>query len=104
MDAREALEILHPDTTVKALNRIECFGEFYGAVARLKAIDEACLLACEALEKQVPNRPYVWGDGYSGGELVYDMWDCPNCGETYELDYDDCKYCPKCGQAILWEE
>ena len=25
----------------------------------------------------------LWGDGYSNGELVYDMYDCPNCGKHY---------------------
>ncbi len=29
--------------------------------------------------------------------MVYDMYDCPGCGESYEDDYDDYKYCPKCG-------
>ena len=23
------------------------------------------------------------------GNLIYDMYDCPNCGKTYEIDYDD---------------
>lgn len=29
---------------------------------------------------------------------------CPNCGEYYEVDYDDYDYCPKCGQKIDWSE
>lgn len=56
--------------------------------------------ALEALEKQKPKTPDIWGDGYSDGQLVYDMWDCPNCGESYEIDYHDYKYCPNCGQRI----
>ena len=32
--------------------------------------------------------PTLWGDGYSDGELVYDMYDCPNCSKHYELDYE----------------
>ena len=63
----------------------------------------------EALEKQIPKSPALSGDGYSEGNLVYDTWECPNCGEQYEVDYDDYDYCPKCGQAIDksvfdWEE
>lgn len=55
----------------------------------------------EAMEKQTPKAPYYEGDGYDNkGELIYDTWICPNCGERYEVDYDDYEHCPKCGQAI----
>lgn len=54
----------------------------------------------EAKEKQKPKTPNMWGDGYADGKLVYDMYDCPNCGESYEIDYTDYAYCPKCGQKI----
>ncbi len=58
----------------------------------------------EVREKQVPKTPYMWGDGYSDGKLVYDMYDCPNCGESYEIDGEKYDYCPNCGQAIDWSE
>ena len=51
-----------------------------------------------ALNKQVPKKPDYESDGY------YDTWVCPNCGEEYEVDYDDYKYCPNCGQRLDWEE
>ena len=35
-----------------------------------------------------PKKPYYEGDGYSDGELVYDTWICPNCGKSYEVDYE----------------
>ena len=55
----------------------------------------------EAMEKQTPKAPDYEGDGYDNkGELIYDTWICPNCGERYEVDYDDYEHCPKCGQAI----
>lgn len=57
-------------------------------------------LAIEALEKQEPKTPNYEGDGYLDGVLVYDTWICPCCGKEYEVDYDDYKYCPECGQAI----
>ena len=60
-------------------------------------------IAIEALEKQVLKEPNYEGDGYSDGKLVYDTWICPNCGKYYEVDYDDYKYCPECGQAIILE-
>lgn len=54
----------------------------------------------EARERQRGKKPTYEGDGYADGELVYDTWICPNCGEYYETDYDDYIYCPNCGQAI----
>mgnify|MGYP001275499895 CR=1 FL=1 len=61
--------------------------------------------AIGALEKQLPKKPNFEGDGYDpDGTFVYDTWECPNCGECYEVDYDDYDYCPKCGQKIDWSE
>lgn len=58
----------------------------------------------EAMERRNPKAPVVWGDGYDNeGNMIYDMYDCPNCGKSYEVDYHDYKFCPCCGQAILWE-
>lgn len=54
----------------------------------------------KAREKEKPETPNIWGDGYDKeGNMIYDMYDCPNCGKSYEID--DCyKHCPECGQAI----
>ncbi len=30
--------------------------------------------------------------------------DCPCCRTRYEVDYDDYKFCPNCGQAIDWSD
>ena len=57
-------------------------------------------IAVEATEKQIPLKPQLESDGYSDGELVYDTWICPKCGEDYEIDCHDYKYCPECGQRI----
>lgn len=56
----------------------------------------------EAVEKTIAKKPDLEGDGYADGELVYDTWYCPNCGQWYETDYDDYKCCPECGQKIDW--
>lgn len=56
----------------------------------------------EALEKQIPKKPYFEGDGYADGELVYDSFICPNCGMNYEY-YDETyqiEHCSFCGQAL----
>ncbi len=55
----------------------------------------------KAMEKQDAKIPDIWGDGYDDkGNMIYDMYDCPNCGESYEIDYGEYDFCPKCGQAI----
>lgn len=53
--------------------------------------------------KQKPQIPELWGDGVGNdGEIIYDMYNCPNCGKSYEIDYEEYRYCPECGQAIDW--
>lgn len=57
-------------------------------------------IAIEALKKQIPRKPSYSGDGYADGYLVYDTYECPNCGKQYEVDYDNYIYCPECGQRL----
>ena len=65
---------------------------------------ESLIMAIGSLEKQIPKAPDYEGDGCDkDGNIIYDTWICPNCGEIYEVDYDDYEHCPKCGQAIQWE-
>ncbi len=54
-----------------------------------------------AMERQTAKIPDTYGDGYDrDGNIIIDMYDCPNCGKTYEIESDHYKYCPECGQAI----
>lgn len=54
-----------------------------------------------AVERQTAKAPDTWGDGYdNNGNLIRDMYTCPNCKENYEIDYNHYKYCPNCGQAF----
>lgn len=70
-------------------------------ITDIRAID----IAIKALEKQLPKKPNIFGDGCDDdGKIIYDMWQCPCCAEDYELDYDDYIYCPKCGQKLDWSE
>lgn len=64
---------------------------------------EAMEMAFSALEKQIPKKPTV----------PVDTWLCPSCGESVEyqlklgdnvLYHGQHDFCPKCGQAIDWEE
>ncbi|MBQ7447789.1 MAG: hypothetical protein IJV59_07535 [Eubacterium sp.] len=78
--------------------------EMYDAIRNIPPALNYCPAAAEeALEKQVPKYPVVWGDGFSDGSPVYDMWDCPGCGSTFEIEGEQHEYCPHCGQRINWK-
>lgn len=51
MEIEKAIEILHPDTTFKAITEIEYYGGFKGKEKAMEAINEACVVACECMEK-----------------------------------------------------
>lgn len=88
MDYKEAIKELSYDATA------------YGGACTT----EVRKVAIKALEKQIPTKPDLEGDGYADGHLVYDTWICPCCEKHYEVDYDDYDYCPNCGQAIDWSK
>lgn len=70
---------------------------------KVQLMEEECAIA--ALEKQIPKKPDLIGDGYDdNGYLIYDTWICPCCRTDYELDYDDYKFCPECGQNLDWND
>lgn len=87
------------------------------AIKRLVEIKEKCRgntvelerqrialnLAASALDMRRPRKPFIWGDGEADGAIVYDMFDCPNCGRSYEIE-DRTNYCPDCGQALDWSD
>lgn len=64
---------------------------------------EAISVGIAALALQTPRVASLEGDGYSDGHLVYDTWICPNCESSYEMDCEEHKFCPNCGQKIDWE-
>ena len=97
MTYEEAMKILHPNTTLTALAEVEYYGGFNGQEAKIKAVEEACLLACKALEKQIPKKPRE-----TRCALM-----CARCG--HKITEKGCKklyrnYCKKCGQAIDWSD
>lgn len=102
MTEQEALEILHPDTTRVKIAEIEYYAGFNETKA-LEAVNEACLIACKALEKQIakkPNRMQL-KDG-----IITTLYECPICGCRrlgHGFDLDKC-YCPECGQKLDWSE
>lgn len=95
MTREEAIRILDRRTTIA--------GDGYS----FEQINEAIDVAIAALRG--PTREHVekaWGgewigsaDGYADGELVYDIWECSECG--YVIDEEDDpdmlpQFCPKC--------
>lgn len=59
----------------------------------------------ELKERDEAKSPDYEGDGYDNdGNIIYDIWICPNCGEKYEVDCDDYDFCPKCGQRLNQED
>ncbi len=110
MTEQEAKGMLEAKLTCMKLDDKACFGEgcdrdcdacdyMYGQGTRGEH-EEALEMGIKALEKQIAKKPYLEGDGYADGNLVYDTWICPNCETHYEVDYDDYDYCPNCGQKI----
>lgn len=95
------MRLIDADELVKYLKQYH--GMSQGVISDVEHFPTAHM-AIEALEKQVPKTPNYEGDGYSDGVLVHDTWICPCCGKKYEVDCDDYKYCPECGQAIDWSE
>ncbi len=68
-------------------------------------LKKALEMAKQALEKQIPKKPDIYGDGYdNNGNLIYDTYDCPNCHTSYEIECEKYDYCPCCGQALNWSE
>ena len=66
--------------------------------------NEARNKAVEALEKQIPKKPYeetiATEDGYLAKKRSFFYW-CPNC--FYHLNENQ-NYCDDCGQALDWSE
>lgn len=109
MTEQEAIEMMQGYQITDAVDRAE-YDAFQMAIDALEEIqkyrDIGTLKECrEARELQNPKRPNTWGDGCDDeGGIIYDMYDCPNCGTTYEIDYDEYDFCPDCGQKLDWSE
>lgn len=50
MTLKEAIRILNPETTREALTEYEYYGGFNGKQAMIKAVEQASILACEAMK------------------------------------------------------
>lgn len=125
MNYQEAIRLLHPDTTAEAIAEIEYYGGFKGHEKAIQALNEASLLAREALEKQIKKKPKLsmneqsgmfvdYADGHGEYKTQFNnWWRCPCCNSVVgqrvvvhgrNHDQRKKKYCEKCGQAIDWNE
>lgn len=91
------------DEIIKKLADYEDTGMTPEQVVELQMDWVAMKAASGTYRKEKAERPDVYGDGYDpDGNMIYDAWDCPRCGTSYEIDYDHYDYCPNCGQRIDW--
>ena len=118
MEIKEAIRIHQKENIRKAkrlfdeINDEECLKNIevlqiinyvlglFEAYQKIGTLDECR----QAKIKQLAKTPDYEGDGYADGQLVYDTWICPNCGEHYEVGYQNYDCCPKCGQHIQHED
>lgn len=94
MTYKQAIRLLHPDTTAEAIAEIECKYGFRGQKAAINKYGKACRLACKAMEKQIPKKP----EGRKKFEGVW-IGICPICGMGTNLEEN---FCFRCGQALDW--
>ena len=100
MTNEEAIELLHPNTTKEAIREIEENGG-----NGIKAVEEACVIACEALEKQIPKEP-------THEATKFECFTCPTCKNVVDEFTDfigqkvrvESPYCKLCGQKLKWGE
>ena len=82
MDIEEAIKIIHPESGMIVSDLIAKYG---GNAAM--AVKTACMMACEAMSIQNPEKLER-----SGG-----LYKCPVCGSTTPIATN---YCPECGQKV----
>ncbi len=103
MTTQEAIKILHPDTTVEAIAETEYYAGFKGREAGIKAVEDACVVACEALEKQIPKKP-IEVEEREEVDFYYLAFMCPCCNEDVIGQPYRPNNCKHCGQKLDWSE
>lgn len=104
MTIEEAIKLLHPETTGEGIMELECYGGFEAKEKVINAIEEACILACEALEKQIPYKPKEYEDKYYSCKcrnavlMKYKKYPTELMPKKFGLDF-----CLCCGQKIDWK-
>ena len=92
MTREEAIRILDPSTTREALAEIEYYAGFNGYEAVIKAVEDACIMAIEALQARPKGR---WSKPYKINGFDIMGRDCSVCSHTCgEVKLN---FCPNCG-------
>lgn len=108
MEIQQAIKIMKTEAECVSRNDGKNCDRDCGKCDLLLAVSEileAYQVVISAAEKQIAKTPHYEGDAYDDDvELIYDTWICPNCGEHYEVGYDNQDYCPNCGQHIQHED
>ena len=89
MALEERREIMDIEMAIDILNDPEA-----DMVYTREEIDLACLVAIDALEKQIPQK----GIPYNSAKN-HNFVECSACNKDMGMYY---KYCPNCGQKISW--
>lgn len=86
---------------------IDFFVDFYVAQGDSDRIAAAVLLTNEDAsryrelkERDKPKVPIYQVPGDESYEQEPEWWECPSCGEIYDMD-EDCDFCPNCGQSLM---
>ena len=99
----EALKIKQKWTPEQARNDLERL-----IITGERPADKVVGLACQALDKQIPRKPYS-KEKYNSGYAMY----CPKCNnyiclEPHKRDIlpanKDNVYCRRCGQLLDWRD
>lgn len=59
-------------------------------------------IAISALEKQIPKKPFLYS--FSESHDTYTYFKCPNLCDTFCEVKNNMNFCPKCGQALDWND
>ena len=97
----EAIEELKKKIQDKAI-ALDKYGEYYSILQNCLDERGACALAIQALEKQVPKKPYDV-DEREGDSFYYLGFMCPSCNKAIIGQPYRPNYCKHCGQALDWK-
>lgn len=98
MTIEEAIRLLAPKTSAEAIAEIESYNGFSGKTAAIQAITDACVIAVEAMGKQMETEPIM---------KHMNKIDRAICGKCFYCENgvnDTMNYCSECGQKIDWSD
>lgn len=87
---------------------VKKFEPYIDNEAYTDSFQEACKMAIEALERQIPKKATVEPLYVKGNPIPIDYYVMCECGKwiCYPTEYEakeNYKYCPKCGNRIEWD-